>query len=106
MRKKETVEEFLQRGGKIQTLPYERQRKELRNLQEVSDEKLKEFYKSPEWKTLRNDVYKKLTHFCPVCGSENNLVIDHINPVRYFWNQRLDENNLQILCDDCNLEKS
>jgi hypothetical protein len=25
--------------------------------------------------------------------------------VRYFWEQRLDEENLQILCNDCNLEK-
>ena len=47
-----------------------------------------------------------MTPFCPVCGSENDLVVDHINPVRYFWEQRLDKKNLQLLCNDCNLEKT
>ena len=33
------------------------------------------------------------------------MVADHINPVRFFWDQRLDENNLQILCRRCNEAK-
>ena len=104
--KKETVEEFLARGGNIQTQSIQRQKKIVRHLQTVSDEEIKAFYKTEEWKQLRNKVRRTLTPFCPVCGTEEKLIVDHINPVRYFWEQRLDENNLQILCDDCNLEKS
>jgi len=103
--KTDAVEEFLNRGGKIQTLHYEGQWKDLKEMQKVSEEELKQFYKSPEWKSVRDEVYKTLTHFCPICGSEKNLVVDHINPVRYFWEQRLNKDNLQILCNNCNLEK-
>ena len=31
--------------------------------------------------------------------------IDHILPLRLFWDKRLDENNLQVLCSKCNKKK-
>ena len=31
--------------------------------------------------------------------------VDHIYPVRRYWSMRLDLNNLQDLCGDCNREK-
>jgi 5-methylcytosine-specific restriction endonuclease McrA len=96
--KAESVEEFLARGGKINDCTPLKQ--------VVSDEQIKEFYTTPEWKELRKETYAKLTHFCPVCGSEEKLVVDHIKPVRFFWEERLNPDNLQILCDDCNLEKA
>jgi len=101
-KKTETVEEFLSRGGIIQTEiePYK-----TGLTQTVSDLELKKFYNSNAWKKLRKEAYDNLVHFCPVCGSEEKLNVDHINPVRYFWEQRLDINNLQILCEECNLEK-
>jgi 5-methylcytosine-specific restriction endonuclease McrA len=75
-------------------------------MQKVSDKEIKKFYSSNEWKTLREEKYKEFFHFCRVCGSEENLVVDHVKPVRYHWDERLNEDNLQILCSDCNLEKS
>ena len=42
---------------------------------------------------------------CSVCCSEDRLVVDHIRPVRYYWNERLNDSNLQMLCGDCNKEK-
>jgi hypothetical protein len=66
---------------------------------------LTDFYKSDEWMNLRNDFKSKMSQFCPVCGSEEKLIVDHINPIRFFWEQRLEENNLQMLCSECNLEK-
>lgn len=33
------------------------------------------------------------------------MVVDHIKPIRKHWHLRLDSNNLQILCDDCNMGK-
>lgn len=69
------------------------------------EKKLHSFYNSKEWKELREEVKKELTPMCPVCGSENNLHVDHINPIRHFFEERLNKDNLQILCGDCNLEK-
>lgn len=69
------------------------------------ENKLHDFYNSKEWKDLRKQVKKEMTPMCPVCGSENNLHVDHIRPIRYFFEERLNKDNLQILCGDCNLEK-
>lgn len=106
IKKTETVEEFLARGGSITTKSPQNQTKILREKQVVSNEEIRAFYQTQEWKQVRNEVRKEMTPFCPVCGSEEELVVDHINPVRYFWEQRLDKKNLQILCNDCNLEKT
>ena len=95
--KSETVEEFFERDGKINDCTPPKQ--------VVTDGQIKEFYTTPEWKKLRKETYAKLTHFCPVCGSEENLVVDHKKPVRHSWEERLNPNNLQILCNECNLEK-
>ena len=74
------------------------------------DSKLNLFYTSSEWKKTRLIVIEsvKLTnsYCCKVCESTIKLCVDHIKPLRYFWDLRLDINNLQILCDECNLEKS
>lgn len=69
------------------------------------EKKLKIFYKSEEWKEKKKEVYQNLYKMCCVCGSEEKLVVDHIKPLRFFWEERLNIENLQILCDECNLEK-
>lgn len=84
------------------------------------------FYKSPEWKTLRREFVKgetQRTHgklCCVNCGigvtnrpslsltESANLEIlnvDHIQPLRFFWDRRCDPTNLQILCGPCNKAK-
>lgn len=69
------------------------------------EKQLHDFYQSKEWKSIRETVHQQLTQMCPVCGSVHNLAVDHIKPIRYFWDLRLDIDNLQLLCGDCNLEK-
>jgi len=66
---------------------------------------LHDFYNSKEWKKIRNEFKKHMTQMCSVCCSEDRLVVDHIRPVRYYWNERLNDSNLQMLCGDCNKEK-
>jgi 5-methylcytosine-specific restriction endonuclease McrA len=63
------------------------------------------FYRSDEWKKMRNKMRQSLKNSCVVCQTEKNLVVDHIKPLRFFWEERLSEENLQILCHNCNLEK-
>lgn len=103
--KKETVEEFLARGGKLKTVHTEPRFVKGDYSDKEFEKKLHDFYNSKEWKEMRKKVHSELTHMCSVCCATTNLHVDHIKPLRYFWEQRLDEDNLQILCSECNLEK-
>lgn len=75
----------------------------------VSQQKLSEFYESWEWKRLRYDFIKGKLRCCECCGASpkngTRIVVDHIKPIRHFWDMRLDQSNLQLLCDDCNMGK-
>lgn len=67
------------------------------------------FYDSWEWKRLAYDVKMERGRTCECCGTKPSdgvrIVTDHIKPIRYFWNLRLDRSNLQVLCNDCNMGK-
>lgn len=69
----------------------------------------KHFYASPEW---RNSLARNLAighyNFCLCCGAghrQAKLVADHIKPVSKYWDLRLDPNNIQVLCEQCNQGK-
>jgi hypothetical protein len=67
----------------------------------------KNFYYSHEWRQLR---FKILAHYgkeCMACGSkEGPAHVDHIYPVSLFPDKILDFDNLQVLCEECNIGKS
>lgn len=76
-----------------------------------SIEKSDDFYKSQEWLRLRYRVIKKYGGECMACGRSKKrhgvtIHVDHILPRSKFPRQALRFENLQILCDDCNLGKS
>ena len=52
---------------------------------------------------LRNNIFKRDNYKCVKCGSDENLVIDHIIPFSKGGVTELD--NLQTLCKKCNKEK-
>lgn len=69
------------------------------------------FYSSKEWRKLRYQVLRKYSAECMCCGrskKEHNIVIhvDHIKPRSKYPHLALDFQNLQLLCEDCNLGKS
>ena len=71
----------------------------------------KNFYKSPEWRELRVKVLQRNGCSCMMCGRnprEHGVVVhvDHIKPRSKYPNLSLDINNLQVLCEDCNVGKS
>lgn len=72
-------------------------------------EKSKDFYKSLSWRQLRYDVLKESNGRCCLCGRSAKdgvvLHVDHIIPLSVDWEKRLDKNNLQVLCEDCNMGK-
>ena len=72
-------------------------------------------YETQEWKSLKYKFIKsKKTEdlVCVICGKGpftgdnwDEMCIDHIKPVKKFWEERLDINNLQVLCWICNRVK-
>lgn len=69
-----------------------------------------QFYASDEWKALRRKIIARKDPHCVYCGRlptpQNPLNVDHRKPLCRAWRSRLDPNNLQITCHECNLKKS
>lgn len=63
------------------------------------------FYQSYAWRKLRYQTLNKYGRKCMCCGftgPDRRLHIDHIKSIRKFWHLRLDPDNVQVLCEDCN----
>ncbi len=70
--------------------------------------KEKSFYSTREWKELRYQAFLKYPRKCIVCGATEEtatLVVDHIKPIWKYPELKLDLDNLQIMCNDCNWGK-
>lgn len=67
----------------------------------------KSFYKTREWRTVRYQVLVKYGKVCQCCGETKGMIhVDHIKPRSTYPEIELDINNLQILCEACNIGKS
>lgn len=68
-----------------------------------------EFYQTREWRSLRWDVLKASDGRCVMCGRgrQHGVIIhvDHIKPRSKFPALELKADNLQVLCEDCNIGK-
>ena len=65
------------------------------------------FYKTREWRQLRYKVLVRLGRKCQCCGEEGGYIhVDHIKPRSLFPELELEESNLQVLCEACNMGKS
>ena len=63
------------------------------------------FYKSSDWRSLRNKVLERQKNVCVRCGAKDHLTVDHKKPRSKFPHKALEYNNLQILCRSCNSAK-
>jgi 5-methylcytosine-specific restriction endonuclease McrA len=68
------------------------------------------FYSTKEWRELRWQVLSTSTGQCSVCGRSHKvhkviLHVDHILPRSKYPELELSLNNMQVLCEDCNLGK-
>jgi 5-methylcytosine-specific restriction endonuclease McrA len=70
---------------------------------------MKDFYSSRTWKIPRYQAFEKYGNRCQCCGATPNdgvaLHVDHIKPRSVNPELAMDLNNLQILCEDCNIGK-
>ena len=65
------------------------------------------FYESREWLRIRIKVFRTYKAQCMSCDAMNvELHVDHIKPRSTHPHLSLTFDNLQILCRDCNMEKS
>lgn len=69
-----------------------------------------EFYNTKAWRDLRWKVLEKYGSKCSICGRNNKdhgviLHIDHIKPRSKYPELELEFDNMQVLCEDCNLGK-
>jgi len=64
-----------------------------------------DFYTSDEWQTLRYQKLKNSPKKCELCGSNEELHVDHKEPRSLRPDLELELSNLQILCKACNLGK-
>lgn len=67
------------------------------------------FYGSDEWRRSRYKALRREGGCCQCCGARASmrspLHVDHIKPRARFPELALDPNNLQVMCEDCNLGK-
>lgn len=69
----------------------------------------KDFYSSRAWKILRYQAFERYSNKCACCGGSPSdgltMHVDHIKPKSTHPELALDIENLQILCEDCNVGK-
>jgi hypothetical protein len=79
-----------------------------RSQKELSEaERKRRFFASYAWKRLRYKTFLRYGRQCKCCGTDEGVMhVDHIKPISKYWHLRLDPDNVQVLCDDCNEGKS
>lgn len=66
----------------------------------------KRFYSSREWRNLRYEAIRTYGRTCMCCDKKCSPPhADHIRPKLLFPHLALSFNNIQILCEDCNMGK-
>lgn len=69
--------------------------------------KSNEFYSTREWIELRYKTFVKYGKICQCCGAKDvTLHVDHIKPRSKYPELELSIDNLQVLCETCNVGKS
>ena len=69
-----------------------------------------DFYRSARWRSLRYQAFKRYGRVCALCrrtpGAHGVVLhVDHIKPRSRHRELQWAIDNLQILCEDCNLGK-
>lgn len=94
------------RFNELDTYGYETWVEEREYVKPIKTRKKHKFYDSKAWRLLRKQVLDAYGNECMKCGSyETSPHVDHIRLRFYYPDLSLDFNNLQVLCEGCNMEK-
>jgi len=64
-------------------------------------------YQSPRWADIKKVIYSLYDFKCmKFSNNQNEMHVDHICPVSKYPAMKWSINNLQLLCKNCNMEKS
>lgn len=75
--------------------------------QSILDKSRNEFYLTQDWIWLKSKILKLYGCRCMKCGiDKTEMHVDHIIPRSLRIDLQLSPSNLQVLCRECNLEKS
>lgn len=64
------------------------------------------YLNSAAWQRQRRRVIHDRKGICQRCGAENSRQVDHIVPVWYSQRDKVEDHELQLLCDTCHADKS
>lgn len=102
-------------ADRSQNAPHAEATKKIKKKKKKSAAEKSAFYETWDWKQARYRVLQKYGPVCMLCGSTRSdfdmrgrpvrICVDHIKPISQYWELRLDETNLQVLCHDCNKGK-
>lgn len=69
----------------------------------VRDQQANAFYHSVQWQRMRDYVYSRDLATCQVCGQalDDRKIVDHIRPLKLAPDEKLNKDNLWILCYRC-----
>ena len=67
---------------------------------------IKAFYWSWQWRQLRAARRSIDGNRCVQCGSDEDLQVDHVIPIRDRWDLRANVSNLVTLCQLCHKAKT
>lgn len=69
----------------------------------VRDSQANAFYHSAQWQHMRDYVYARDMGMCQVCGNAvtDRKIVDHIRALKIAPNEKLDKDNLWVLCYRC-----
>lgn len=69
------------------------------------DPRVVEFYHSPAWEALRQQVLARDAYLCQQCLREHRITpadtVHHIVSIKQDWSRRLDPSNLEAICRAC-----
>lgn len=87
-----------------------RQREDMESRAARESDNGEPFYRSRRWQQLRYEAFLRYGRVCALCRRTpevHNVVlhVDHIKPRSRFPQHQWDLENLQILCEDCNMGK-
>ncbi len=72
---------------------------------ERTDKVYTDFYKTDEWKAIRELALARANYLCVRCRLKGIYkkadMVHHIVPIKKDWSKRLNLNNLEPLCDAC-----